>query len=153
MIVRTAGITVFVLSTAVFLPADDPARIYVYAQRNTAARSWLPVSCGTSVVAEIKQGTFFALSLAPGRYALFVKNGVPLPVDVHSGEESFVRLDWQYEIGQPPIPVLVKVGPAEARGDMKFLSYVSARRVHSSLVAKNDPRPPVEPRLRTRDER
>ncbi len=124
----------------------------MYAQRDTAARSWLPISCGSSVVAEIKQGTFFAISVPPGRYALCVKNGVPLPVEVHASEESFVRLDWDYEVGRSPIPVLAKVGATDARSEMKFLSYVSARRVHSSLVPKSDPRPPVEPRLRTRDE-
>ena len=140
------------LATTVALSAEDSARIYVYAQRDTAARSWLPVSCDSAVVADIKQGTFFAISLASGRYTLFVKNGVPVSIDVHSGEESFVRLDWEYEIGRPTVPVLVKVGQTEARSEMKYLSYVGAKRVHSSLVPKTDPSPPVQPKLRTRDQ-
>jgi hypothetical protein len=140
------------LATTVALSAGDPARIYVYAQRDTAARSWLPISCGSAVVADLKQGTFFAINLTSGQYELFVKDGVPVSVDVHSGEESFVRLDWEYEIGRPPVPVLVKVGQTEARSEMKYLSYVGAKRVHSSLVPKTDPSSPVQPKLRTRDQ-
>src|SRR5258708_30771389 len=60
------------------LEAEDQARIYVYARRDTAARSWMSISCGNAVVAEIKQGTFFAIMLAPGQYTFLSERGVPL---------------------------------------------------------------------------
>ena len=149
---RITSVVAVALAIALSLSADDPARIYVYARRDTPARSWLPISCGGVVVAELKQGTFFAIDLASGRHALFLEKGVPLSIDVHPGEEFFVRLDWNYRIDRPPIPVLVKVVQAEARTEMKYLSYVSTKRVHSSLVLKTDPSPPVRPQLRTRDQ-
>src|SRR5438270_2241780 len=64
-----------------FLQADDQARIYVYARRGSAARSWMSISCGSAVAAEIKQGRFFAITLPPGRYTFLGGNGAPLPLD------------------------------------------------------------------------
>jgi hypothetical protein len=146
-------VPIVVLASAHTLLAEDSTRIYVYAQRDTAARSWMAISCGSAVVAELKQGTFFAIDVAPGAYTLFVDKGIPLSIDAHPGDESFVRLDWDYGIDRPPIPVLAKVRQSEARKEMKFLSYIGTKRVHSSLVPKTDPSPPVQPQLRRRDER
>ena len=148
------GLFLFIVAAlAATLQADDQARIYVYARRDTAARSWLSISCGNAVVAEIKQGTFFAITLAPGQYTFLSERGVPLSVDPHSGEELFLRLDWNYGVGRPPIPVLSKVRQEEARKEMKYLSYINPKRVHSSLVPKTDPSPPVQPELRRREPR
>lgn len=153
---RVTVVVAIALATALTLPADDPARIYlctrrVYSRRDTPARSWLSISCGSVVVAELKQGTFFAINIASGRYTLFVEKGVPVSVDARPGEEYFVRLDWDYGIDRPPVPVLSKVHQTEARGEMRYLDYIGAKRVHSDLVPKTDPREPLVPRLRTRD--
>jgi hypothetical protein len=142
-----------VAALAVTLQADDQARIYVYARRDTAARSWMSISCGSAVVAEIKQGTFFAITLQPGQYTFLGERGVPLSVDTHSGEELFLRLDFNYGVGRPPIPVLSKVRRGEARKEMKYLSYINPKRVHSGLVPKTDPSPSVQPELRRREPR
>lgn len=138
---------------AVTLQADDQARIYVYARRGTAARAWMPISCGNAVAAEIKEGAFFAITLPPGQYTFLGGNGAPLPIDAHSGEELFLRLDWNYGLDRAPIPVLSKVRQDEARKEMKFLSYIGPKRVHSNLVSKTDPSPPVKLELRRRDPR
>jgi hypothetical protein len=148
----TVAVALAVMSTFT-LEADDQARIYVYARRYTAARSWLSISCGSAVVAEIKEGTFFAITLAPGQYTFFSEKGVPLPINGQAGEELFIRLDWNYGVGRPPIPVLSKVPQREARKEMKYLSYINPKRVHSSLVPKTDPSPPVQPELRRREQR
>ena len=142
-----------VAALAATLQADDQARIYVYARRDTAARSWMAISCGNAVVAEIKQGTFFAIMLVPGQYTFFSERGVPLSVNAHSAEELFLRLDWNYGVGRPPIAVLSKVPQREARKEMKYLSYISPKRTHSSMVPKTDPSPPVQPELRRREQR
>lgn len=130
--------------------ADDTARVYVYARRETEARSWIAVSCGGAVAAEVKQGHFFALTLMHGRYALSVENGVPLAIDAAAGEDSYVRLDWHYQVGPPPIAALSKVRPDEALREMKYLAYVPSKRLRSSLAARSDPRAPVQPRLKSR---
>jgi hypothetical protein len=148
----TIAATVALAWATFHLPAGDAARIYVYAQRGTPAHSWLSISCGGATVAELKRGTYFAINVAPGRHTLFVQGGVPLSVDTQSGEDSFVRLDWNYKIDRPPIPVLARVRAAEARREMRFLRYVNSKRVHSSLVSKTD-LPPVQPQLKTRNER
>ncbi len=72
-------------------------------------------------------------------------------VDVRSGEESFVRLEWKHEIGRPAIPVVSKVRPTEARREIMYPSYVNANKVHSSSVPKIDPREPPQLWLKTRD--
>src|SRR5258708_1052166 len=96
---RTIHIAVAaVLTLATAFPAGDRARIYVYARRDTAARSWLPISCGNAVVAELKQGAFFAINVAPGRYTLSIENGIPVSLDARPDEESFIRLDWNYAL-------------------------------------------------------
>jgi hypothetical protein len=146
-------VAIAALASALALLAEDTARIYVYAQRDTAARSWIAISCGNAVVAELRRGTFFAINVAPGAYTLFVDNGIPLSIEAHSGEESFVRLDWNYAIDRAPIPALSKVGQSQARKQMKFLSYISAKRIHSDQVPKTDPSPPVQQELHRRDER
>lgn len=130
--------------------AEDPAHVYVYARRETEARSWIAVSCSGAGTAEVKQGFFFALNLVPGRYSLNVENGVPLTIDVAPGEETFVRLDWHYEVGRRPIAALSKVRPDEARREMRYLAYVPAKRLHSSLAGKSDPRAPVQPKWKDR---
>jgi hypothetical protein len=130
--------------------AEDPARIYVYARRDTAAHSWLAISCDSSVVAEVKHGAFFAVNLALGRHAFFVDGGLPLFIDAASGKEIYVRLDWNYGTGRSPIAVLSKVNPTDAQREMKYLSYIAVKRSHSSLVPKTDPRKEIQPQLRMR---
>ena len=132
-------------------PADSSGRIYVYAQRDTPARSWLTIACDGKVVAELKRGCFFAVNVSPGRHVLEPQRGVPASIEVRESGEIYVRLDWHYELGQPPVPVLSIVQPEFAAGEIKFLSYADAKRPHSDTVPKTDPRPPVQPRLKTRD--
>ena len=149
---RIAVISAIALAAALPTLAENPTRIYVYAQRDTAARSWLSISCNSVVVAELQRGAFFAINVEPGPYMLSVEKGVPLSIDARAGEESFVRLDWSYGIDRPPIPVLSKIYTAGAQREMKYLSYVPAKRVHSNQVPKTDPSEHLQPQLRTRDE-
>lgn len=152
MLLRAIALTIAAVFSAIAAsPGSDGAQLYVYAPRDTAARSWLGVSCDGGLIAEIKAGTFFAINLTAGRQTLSVEKGVPLILETHAGQPSFVRLDWNYGINRRPIAVLSAVGPADARREMKYLSYIGARRVHSTLVPKADPSLPVEPELRSRD--
>ncbi|MGC4048275.1 MAG: hypothetical protein QM757_00970 [Paludibaculum sp.] len=150
MAFRLMALACLLLGLSPSCGAEDSARVYVYARRETEARSWIAVSCRGAVAAEVKQGFFFALYLAPGRHSLGVENGVPLTIDAAAGEETFVRLDWHYEVGRPPIAALSKVRPDDARREMKYLVYVPAKRLHSSLASKSDPRAPVQPKLKER---
>jgi hypothetical protein len=134
-------------------PAADPGRIYVYAQRETAARSWLRITCSGIVVAELKQGMLFAINVPRGRHTLAVETGVPTIIDVRSGEDAFVRLDWNYAVGRPPIPVLSVVQPDQARKEMRWLSYIHPKQVLSSSVPKADPRDPMPLELKRRPEK
>jgi hypothetical protein len=86
-----------------------------------------------------------------GQYTLSLDDGVPLIIEAHAGEQGFVRLDWSYGIDRVPIPKLSKVGETEARREMKFLSYISAKKMHSNPVPKTDPTESFQPQLRTRD--
>jgi len=128
--------------------AEEPARIYVYVQQETPARSWFPVSCDGVVVAELKRGRFFAINVVPGRHMLNEEKGVPAFVDARPGRDSFVRLNWHIEVGQPAIPVWEIVNAASAHTDMLTLAYIDAAKALSKSVPKKDPRGP--PRLTRR---
>lgn len=130
--------------------AEDPARIYVYSRRETAAHSFLSISCDSEVVAEVKQGLFFAVNVSPGRHVVLVDGGLPLFVEVVSGQESFVRLDWNYGISRPPIAILSQVNPLDAQREMRYLGYIPVKRVRSKTVSETDPRRALGPQLRTR---
>ena len=152
------GLSAFAIITSIAFsypfstPAADSGRIYVYAQRDTAARSWLRITCNGEVVAGLKQAMFFAINVPPGRHTLDVERGVSTFLDVHSGEDAFVRLDWNYEMGRPPISILSVIHADQARKEMRYLSYINAKKALSSSVPKTDPREPTRLELKTRPE-
>jgi hypothetical protein len=153
LLIPLSVIAAIVLVAPLSTPAENTARIYVYAQRLTSASSWLPISCGDVVVARLKRGTFFAINVDPGRYKLSIENGLPVFVEVRSGEASFVRLDWSFGIGRSPIPVLRTVASMQARKEMMNLSYISSNKVISTSVPKADPGEAPPLRLKSRDAR
>jgi D-alanyl-D-alanine dipeptidase len=129
----------------------ESGRIYIYARRSTDARSWLPVASDDVVLAKIKRGFFFAFDAPPGRHTLSIERGVPATVDVRSGVDSYVRLDWVIEDGQPPVPALSAVAQPYAQDEMRFLSYVDGRHIAAASVLRADPRPPDHKELLKRD--
>lgn len=152
---QTAHIAIIAVVTLMALPAaraEGLARIYVYAQRETPARSWLPISCDSTIVAKLKRGSFFAVNVAPGRHVLSDEKGIPVFVDARSGEESFVRLDWHMDVDRPAIPMLRVVPPTYARKEMMYLRYIDAGKVLSRSVPKADPRELPQLRLKRRSE-
>lgn len=132
--------------------SQDLARIYVYAQRETPARSWLPILCDGTPVAKIKRGTFFALNVPVGRHVISSTTGVSSFVDVRAGHEYFVRLNWQLEHGEPPILVFDSIPATVARNEMRFVVYVDSKEVMAGSVPKTDPRPAPELHFKRRDE-
>ncbi|QOY88394.1 hypothetical protein [Paludibaculum fermentans] len=58
MTLRLAALAVDFLIVPLPGRAEDSAQVFVYAPRETEARRWTAASCGGSVVAELKQGTF-----------------------------------------------------------------------------------------------
>jgi hypothetical protein len=131
--------------------AAQSGRIYIYAQRSTAAHSWLAIDCDDIVLAKIKRGFVFAFDAPPGRHILSIEHGVPAIIDVHPNVDSYVRLDWEMEVGRPPVPVLSTVAPPSARSQMRFLSYVDSRHIAAASVLRTDPRPPESKELLRRD--
>ena len=149
---RFVSIALVSLASVGSVLAQDLARIYVYAQRQTAARSWLPISCDSAVIAKLKRGTFFAINIAAGRHIINEENGIPVFVDARPGEESFIRLDWNFKSGRAPIPEFHLVRSTEARKELNYLTYIDANKVLSKLVSKSDPREPSQLRLKRRGE-
>ena len=141
---------VFLLLLRQNASAEESGRLYVYAQRETPARGLMPVFCDGGVAAEIRRGTFLAINVSPGRHTLLTADGVPLTVEVSAQHDVFIRLDWHHQVGRPPIPAFSRVGGEKAASEMRFLSYVDKKRIRSDSVSRTDPRPPIQPRLRTR---
>jgi hypothetical protein len=112
-ITRSCGLVSAVVLSLFSALAAGSGRIYVYAQRSTAAHSWLAIACDDVVLARIKRGFFFAFDAPPGRHTLSVDHGVPATIEIHPGVDSYVRLDWVMEVGRPPVPVLSTVAQGE----------------------------------------
>lgn len=113
-------------------------------------RSPLEVTCNGVEAASIKKGSFFALTLPPGRYTLATASGVPVTLEGRTGDETFVRINWNQHVNRSPIPVLSVVPADRARHEMKFLSYLEAKHIRSESVERRDPRTPEEPTLERR---
>lgn len=124
---------------ALHAQAEDPGRIYVYAQRLTPARSWLPVSCDNVAVAKIRGGAFFVIELPPGRHILAIEGGVPAPVHLAPGGQVWVRLDWNMHVSRPPIPALSVVPEPAARKEVRFLSYIGPDKMLAPSVLPQRP--------------
>jgi hypothetical protein len=147
-----APLLLLALLSAEVTQSQEPAQIFVYAQRETSVRSWQPIWCDGTLVARIKRGGFFVINVAPGRHVLQQSKGVPAFVEAGSGDEKFVRLGFQIENGEPRVLVFDKVHPDVANNELRFLSYIDAKQVLSPSVSKIDPRPRPEPHLKVRSE-
>ena len=113
----------------------------------------MDIACDDEIVAKVKAGRFFVINLPPGRHAVSQREGIPVFIEVRSGEQSFVRLGREVD-GQTVIPVLTKMGSAEAGKEMVHLAYIDAARVLSNSVSKQDPRDLLQPpQLKTRGDK
>ncbi len=110
----------YALLVASLAPAET---VYLYAQRDTPASTWIPVYVDGAPAADLRRGAFFAAHL---------------------------RLDWNHHLNRPPIPTLSRVPRARAEQEMMFLSYIPANKIHSTAVPKSDPRPPANPAFQNR---
>ena len=130
---------------------QGPARIFVYSLRETAAHLWMPVNFDGEIAAEVRRGTFFTITCDPGPHILIIEQGVPVAVEARADRPAYVRLDWNYQLGRRPIPVLGVVPARIAEAELRHLSYVEAKKVRSAAVLKTDPRLAEDLRLKTRD--
>ena len=76
-----------------------------------------------------------------------IDNGVPVAVMIEAGRDAYVRLGWHYQVGQSPVAMLQTVSSDTALRELRFLSYVDAKRIRASLVLRTAP---TNPTLRTR---
>jgi hypothetical protein len=134
----------------VFASLASAQTVYIYAQRDTPASKWLPITVDGAPAAELRRGTCFAIHLPPGRHSISTPSGVPLSIELAPTEPIHLRLDWNHNLNRPPIPVLSRVPRARAEQEMMFLSYIPANKIHSTAVPKSDPRPPAKPEFQTR---
>lgn len=129
----------------------DPFRFAGYADLHAAASTWQPVSCDGVIVAKIKRGNFFALIAASWRHACAIDNATPAFVTVKPNEDVFLRVDEHDIIGEPRILILSSVPPDLARKDIRWLPYIPAK-ILTSTVNPADPRAPEEPKFKTRQQ-
>lgn len=129
---------------------QGPARVFVYSLRETAAHLWMPVKFDGEIAAEVRRGTFFMIACEQGPHMLIIEQGVPVAVEARADRPAYVRLDWHYQLGRRPIPVLGVVPARIAEAELRHLSYIEAKKVRSAAVLKTDPRPAEEWRLKTR---
>jgi len=124
-------------------------QVYVYADWESPEHGWVDVACDEEIVAKVKAGKFFVMNLQPGRHAISVQDGIPVFIELRSGERSFLRLDREVD-GQTVMLVLNKMDSTEANREMVNLVYIDASKALSSSVPKEDPRKHRQPQLKTR---
>ena len=110
----------------------------------------MPVKFDGEIAAEVRRGTFFTITCDPGPHVLIIDQGVPVAVEARADRPVYVRLDWHYQLGRRPIPVLGVVPVRIAEAELRHLNYIEAKKVRSAAVLKSDPRSAEEWRLKTR---
>ena len=154
--IRVIRLSLFVLCVVMLsspLASEDRARIYVYSPWDSGQSSRLPILYDGARVAQLRAGKFFAIHASPGQHRLIAGEGVPLSIEVHSGEDQFVRLDQAITLtqsGESIIPVLTVASPDEARHVVGQLVYVSPSKIYSAVVDEHDPTLQWSPSLQPR---
>ncbi len=153
---RLTQLSLFVLCALMLscpLASEDTARIYLYSPWDSGQDSWLLISYDGVRVANLRAGKFFAIHASPGEHRLVAGQGVPISIEVHPGEDRFVRLDQAITLtqsGETMIPVLTLESPDEARHVVAQLVYVRPSKIYSTLVDKQDPTLQWSPSLQPR---
>ena len=154
--IRVTRLSLFVLCVLMLrcpLASEDTARIYIYSSWDSGQSSWLLISYDGVRMAKLRAGKFFAIHASPGQHHLVAGQGVPINIEVHPGEDQFVRLDQAITLtqsGESIIPVLTLESPEEARHTVAQLVYVGPSKIYSTLVDKHDPTLQWSPSLQPR---
>lgn len=132
---------------------EEPlGQVYVYAMWESPVRRWVDIACDDEIVAKLKAGRFFVMNLPPGRHAVSERDGLPVFIEVRSGEKSFLRVGREVD-GQTVMPVLSKMGSTAAEKELAHLAYIDAAKALANSVPKEDPRVLRQQQLKTRGDR
>lgn len=133
--------------------AEDSVRIFVYADRDSAQKSCVPVYLDGVLIAEIKLGKFLAINVSPGQHILIAGEGAPEPVTAKKSEEFFVRLEQHFESasGKTTMLALSAKTRSQGRTEIGHLVYLDPGKIYSKLVSREDPILLEEPALQKFD--
>src|SRR5215469_16091121 len=138
---------------ALILASQKLAEIFVYVPWDSSQHSRLTVFLDGTPAAEIQPGRFFLINADSGRHVLMAGDGIPTVVVARTGQDAFVRVARQIEVGpsgKNENPVLEVLSPEQARLDMVNLAYVRPKKGFSPSVSKEDPFLHERPKLKTR---
>ena len=134
---------------------DNAALIYVYALWEVPHRAAIPIYCDGALVAKVKRGHFFVISVSPGNHELERKGSVPLIVDAKAQENSFVSPGEVVQLtpsGKVSIPTIELVPAFVAKNAVTHLAYTNAKEIYSKSVLKDDPDASSHPQLSRRSD-
>jgi hypothetical protein len=107
---RAHALAFFMAMSILSAQVQPRGTVHIYRYRLTVGTAAHPtVSCDEFAVARIQNGRVYTMNVSAGRHS-FATTGNPagIAVDVASGKEYFVRIDFQNaSFGTSPIPVLV----------------------------------------------
>ena len=150
---RLSLLVMCVVMLSCALASEDTARIYIYSPWDSGQSSWIPMSYDGAQIAKLKAGKFFAVHALPGQHRLVAGQGVPISIEVHAGEDQFVRLGQAITLtqsGESIIPVLTVASPDEARHVVAQLVYITPSKIYSTVVDEQDPTVDWSPSLQPR---
>lgn len=107
--------------------SKTPGTVYIYRYRLTVGTSVHPtVSCDTFEAAKIQNGRYYAMKTAPGRHNITMSGSPGITLDVESGKDYFVRIDYGPNASFGVGGTLILVPPDQGRADMLRLKALDA---------------------------
>jgi len=144
----------FIAGLSLFAAAQDSAKVFVYCPWEAPRHARITISLDDAPMAEIQSGRFFVINVKPGKHMLVAGEGVPLAIEPHAGQDLFVLLARDIEVGpsgQSEVPMLAVIAAEQARHEMVNLVYISSKKILSDSVSEQDPSVKEKPKLKTRD--
>lgn len=141
---KRACLTLLIVLLTRVSPAQGPPRkvqspgtVHIYRSRlNIGTAAHPTVSCDEFPVARMQNGRVYAMQVSAGRHTFaLADNPTGIAVDVESGKDHFIRIDFQGATFATS-PVLVLVPPEQGRMETLKLRPLDARYIEAATCGR-----------------
>jgi hypothetical protein len=116
-ILLAAWIALSMLSSAVSAQVKNPATVHIYRYRLSVGQAKHPtVSCDAFPIAKMQNGRIYTMKVSAGRHVFSTSDDpTGIQVDIASGNEYFVRIDYPPNVTYAERAIAVLVAPEQGR--------------------------------------
>jgi hypothetical protein len=128
---------VFLLAFVCFAQSKAPATVHIYRERLSVRQAAHPtITCDGFPVARLQNGRVYSLKASAGRHAFAIdEDTIGIDVDVESGKEYFVRIDYPPNtLGGRAVAVLV--APDQGRMEIQKVRPLDKWLIQSATCGK-----------------